>query len=555
MRHTLCWHEFAYSYLRKQVIGGVAFLLLASCLIVPCFAYADEKNPFDDVPDVEEPQTGTITFTIEDIKQLQYDLTPKDDLIETLERKLPSKYDSRLVSGTSYLTQVRDQGVNGLCWAFANLSVVESNMLKQKGGYPLENILLLKHDPYLSVKQLSWTAAHPITRDSIVGGIAVDPDQEGEGETTYTYGMGHSSFRAGSILSSWQAGAYDSSYPYDPTSSGASLAESDRATGVVHVSEQEIVQPLILNGELTPEEIEYNSTVPEEDQIKLNATPDPGSRVIIKNNIMESGSVAITYYAQTPQDAFDNTTSHPEKVYLNLETGAQCAPVRTANINPDHTVSIVGWDDNYSKENFASMNRPTHDGAFLVKNSWGSYGVYQPKRLQLVGDSSKAYTADGNNIIDVDTREVLVEGYKITSYDSEEHIVVQDKYNKKYIFSKIRLYPDSPTWQGFFWLSYEDASMVNAVKLVTDTKDASGHFTYDRNYQYDFTDSVSNAFFVPGSLDKKITSSAPDNTSAMLRSEEVGVSSRSDAADLSNQMWGANAFTAQYDEMIRARQS
>lgn len=36
----------------------------------------------------------------------------------------------------------------------------------------------------------------------------------------------------------------------------------------------------------------------------------------------------------------------------------------------DHSVTIVGWDDNYSKTNFSP--NPPGDGAFIIKNSWGN---------------------------------------------------------------------------------------------------------------------------------------------------------------------------------------
>ena len=35
----------------------------------------------------------------------------------------------------------------------------------------------------------------------------------------------------------------------------------------------------------------------------------------------------------------------------------------------DHAVTIVGWDDNYSKDNF--KNTPQENGAWIVRNSWG----------------------------------------------------------------------------------------------------------------------------------------------------------------------------------------
>jgi len=55
------------------------------------------------------------------------------------------------------------------------------------------------------------------------------------------------------------------------------------------------------------------------------------------------------------------------KKYMNQSNGAYYydEPVNFRN----HAISIVGWDDNYSKENF--LTEPSRDGAWLVKNSWG----------------------------------------------------------------------------------------------------------------------------------------------------------------------------------------
>lgn len=41
------------------------------------------------------------------------------------------------------------------------------------------------------------------------------------------------------------------------------------------------------------------------------------------------------------------------------------------NIQADHQITIIGWNDNYSKENFNKEHRPVHDGAYLVLNSHG----------------------------------------------------------------------------------------------------------------------------------------------------------------------------------------
>ena len=41
-----------------------------------------------------------------------------------------------------------------------------------------------------------------------------------------------------------------------------------------------------------------------------------------------------------------------------------------------HSVYVVGWDDNYSKENFLEGAQPNNNGAWLIKNSWGTFYDY-----------------------------------------------------------------------------------------------------------------------------------------------------------------------------------
>ncbi len=74
----------------------------------------------------------------------------------------------------------------------------------------------------------------------------------------------------------------------------------------------------------------------------------------IKKALMEYGALNMLYYA---------AQSAP---YFNDETYSQYI---NETLKIDHAVSIVGWDDNYSKDNF--LITPPGDGAFIVKNSWG----------------------------------------------------------------------------------------------------------------------------------------------------------------------------------------
>ena len=78
------------------------------------------------------------------------------------------------------------------------------------------------------------------------------------------------------------------------------------------------------------------------------------NRSTVKTLLKKYGACAANYY-------HDN-------YYYNSSTGAYYKPYGTSS---NHEITIVGWDDNYSKNNFGSY-KPSSNGAWLVKNSWGT---------------------------------------------------------------------------------------------------------------------------------------------------------------------------------------
>ena len=79
----------------------------------------------------------------------------------------------------------------------------------------------------------------------------------------------------------------------------------------------------------------------------------------LKWAIMKYGSIDVNYNGQS---TYDEVTP-----YYRPDTHSQYVNVP---IPPNHAVSVVGWDDNYPKENFGI--EPPGDGAWIVKNSWGT---------------------------------------------------------------------------------------------------------------------------------------------------------------------------------------
>ncbi len=81
-------------------------------------------------------------------------------------------------------------------------------------------------------------------------------------------------------------------------------------------------------------------------------------------------------------------------------------------------MTIIGWDDNYPKENFIEGHQPSENGAWLVKNSWGSgeldfpYHVFGTWGIQV-----PKLDENGNPVLDENGEPVTVgSGYFWLSY-------------------------------------------------------------------------------------------------------------------------------------------
>lgn len=96
----------------------------------------------------------------------------------------------------------------------------------------------------------------------------------------------------------------------------------------------------------------------------------------IKEAIMKYGAV---YSLMTFQDSYYNSNTY--SYYYK------------GNGDYNHAICIVGWDDNYSKSNF--IGNPPGNGAFIIRNSWGSdwgdngyfYVSYYDKNLANTNDN------------------------------------------------------------------------------------------------------------------------------------------------------------------------
>lgn len=222
----------------------------------------------------------------------------------------PSSYDAR---EAGLITSVKDQHPFGTCWAFGMAAVMETSLLSQnKGTYDL------------SEEHLSYFFSN--RQNDPLGNTA---DDKNTVAGNY-HNIGGNDYLAAVFLSTWSGMTTEDDVPF-PTDSSHS---QDLTTTI--------------SGDKAYHAAAYLK----------NASFSNYSEERMKELLLADHAVSIMFYMS--------------ENYVNPDTAAYCYPVSSSSTKKiNHIVTVVGWDDNYSKENFLSASNVTSDGAWIVKNSWG----------------------------------------------------------------------------------------------------------------------------------------------------------------------------------------
>ena len=377
------------------------------------------------------------------------DVPQKDYSEDWRSRPIPEAFDLRNVDTDGdgegdrcYVTPIRFQNPFGTCWGFAAIAAAETSIL----GNNLKDDKDAWKTLDLSEKQLAYFTNVPLNEP--------DNPQNGEGftptninDSNEVYGKGGTCYLATSTFAQGIGPSYENDEKYN---------DYFTYRGRNHYADIAFIDGEFRNFSYAAED---DWTIPDEYRFTKDFSlsyshiiPSPAERnyageyvynayatQLIKEELLDKRGVLVGFCADASRPSQDVT----QGVYIELNNWAHYTWNPTVQAN--HAVTIIGWDDNYPKENFISEHMPPENGAWLVKNSWGS--------------GEEEFPASGNRHW----------GIEVPDVDENGNPVLDENGNPVMVGS------------GYFWLSYYDMSLIAPESFVFETADPEEHI-----YQHDY---------------------------------------------------------------------
>ena len=152
---------------------------------------------------------------------------------------------------------------------------------------------------------------------------------------------------------------------------------------------------------------------------------------------------------------------------------------------PNHAITIVGWDDDYSSSNF--KNSPPGNGAWICKNSWGEewgnkgyfYVSYYDTKCARLGDYDKStYTIILNDTVHYDKNYqydiIGITDYLITGKDTIWYKNTFNATGNELLNAFSTYFNTTSEWTAQIYVN-------NVLKLTQNGKANAGYYTFNLN--------------------------------------------------------------------------
>lgn len=403
---------------KRRYIAVLLSLLISAQTVVSC--YGEEADKTDDITIAENDENKNVeNVESRNYGALQSDITDNVPYYESEVEAYSDLPESYQLDKTQY-PDVRDQGSYGTCWAFAALGLSEYDLINK--GLADKNI-------DLSELQLAYYTYNSVLDP--LGGTKGDQSKYYNGSTSYSYlnrgGMYEYAVRR---LSQWSGAVSENDVPYN----------------VQNINS-------VLNQGLS-DEYAYSKDIAHLENAYVMSLKNNTDGV--KRAIMNNGAVGVQYY-HSDNCLLWNSERQLWTYYDPSITGG------------GHNVMIVGWDDNFSKDNFVG-GKPENNGAWLIRNSWGFTQSYFWMSYENHSLLDAAWAFDMNKADNYDNNYQLDGG--IDSYNVTQNICQYKTYSNVFTVPNQEKIT-SETLEAVS-LSFARAAGVNyKIEIYTDLKNSN----------------------------------------------------------------------------------
>lgn len=336
---------------------------------------------------------------------------------------LPEKYDLR---DQGLVTPVKDQSPWGTCWSFGTIAASESGILSSMGLTTEQYKEKYGEDLDLSEKHLAWFSANglPFLNEYPEGQYPYEENQAGEGHhkspnyegSIYDFGgffnYSISSLASGIGVVKESIAPYQNSEGTLDSNGDWSLPEDMRflqsfelldanilpSSGYSDENDEyvynpdavEIIKSELLLGHAVGIAYHAESSTPEDAEVEKSDIQD--LRDMVRYYCAEAGLDTNFYnvdsldrdqllmllytehFGEPYEDIVEAEGGDGYKRFMNFvgEDPVLYLQYNDEDMDSNHIVAIVGWDDTIPASYFTEGHQPPANGAWIVKNSWGT---------------------------------------------------------------------------------------------------------------------------------------------------------------------------------------